>query len=167
MKKLADIIVLAVMAVIAAVFIWWLDLAWGGGVPWWFYAVYVGLCSLFLVPLVVWRFKRIKMALYAAFVLSTVVLAMVPLTPRDYFLRRFHNVKPGMATAQVDSVLQQYANRRWDDKIIGHENWLPEEFKNADEMVTFRHSADAAFNADEGEVYFRNGRVLGTRFLPD
>ncbi|MCX6345641.1 MAG: hypothetical protein NT018_11315 [Armatimonadetes bacterium] len=150
-------------------FIWWVSFGWGGGLGWPFFAGYTAICSLFLIPLALAGFKRKGWLVFSIFILSVVILGAVPWTPREHFLQYFNRIKPGMTASQVDSLMEHHYLEKHIYKITKDYNkdYLPENVKNADQAASYRHSDDGAYNADIGEIYYRNGRVLNTRFLPD
>ncbi len=169
MRKSADVIALAIVAALAVWVSFCIHDFGSGGMTWLWTPLYAGFLSLFLLPLVIWRFKRVKLVIYLAFLLSAVVFAVVPTTSRDFFVRRLDSLQPGMTISQVDVAMRQYSGRRYDGGVVRRQDrkWLPEKFANADRVVSFRHSDDSAYNADVGTVFFSNGRVLGTEFSPD
>jgi hypothetical protein len=112
---------------------------------------------LFLLPLTLWRRNRVKLAVYTALIFSIVVLAAVPWTPRDHFVRRLHQVKPGMTIKQADTLMKPYKKWRYPKQGI---------YKD-DQSVSYRHSDSSEYNCDIGEIYFKNGHVVKTDFSAD
>lgn len=111
MRKQLDTIGTAALAILAAGSVWWLVPA-NGFLPWFGFAVIALAVSIFILPVVLWRFKKVKLAIYGAFVLSLVALALVqclaygaPRNQRIDSLLVERKVRVGMRPEEVESVL--------------------------------------------------------------
>ena len=150
MKRYWDVAVLAVAAIVCAIlfqgiqdfeaYMWsWLDTC-----------ICAGILSVFLLPLVFWRFKRVKLGLYVAFLLSGCGAEIGPTTSRAFFLRRLDLIKPGMTVSQVDAIM----------KPVMIERFSSMDKHGQSGVISYRHSNEGMYNADIGEAKFRNGKVI-------
>jgi len=140
--------------------------------------------TLLLVPFLVRQPSRLKFAIHALLTLSLLVLYLVPWNYRKPFLRDFDKVEIGMTVAEVDAIMGEYmqgtgwrippgsASPTGQLTEVSSGITLATSNSPAGELVirdsiTYRHSNDGAFNSDWGVVKFKNGRVIGKRFMPD
>jgi hypothetical protein len=82
-----------------------------------------------------------------------VLLHLVPWNSRKVFLAEFNRIQPGMTIDQAHATLAAHAiepDRQTDETVRG-----------------YKHSRSPRFDSDIGMVYFANGRVTKTEFLPD
>lgn len=134
-------------------------------IPLWFYAVYAAVwtvgCITFFEPPV----RVGALIVHTVFLISLLVLHLVPWTPRKPFLQDLRRVQVGMKEQQVEAIMGKY---------IGGTGWpayaSPTVEDGELELVgarVYRHSNHGNYNADWGIVRFENGRVVKTEFSPD
>lgn len=98
--------------------------------------------------------RRTSLSIFAVLFLGLTVLHSVPWTSRKEFLRHSGEVRIGMATEEVVSILRGY-------------EYL--EVPHSSDLIvrTFFHSRTGRFDSDCGVVTFAGGRVAQVEFLPD
>ena len=70
--------------------------------------VYCLVCLALLAPLVVWRFRRAKLWICAAFCALLAAAVLVPWTPGERFMMRTESLKPGISIEQMKAVMNPY-----------------------------------------------------------
>lgn len=182
-QRRPDMLILVVLTLAAAVLVSLIEIGLGCCLSLKAYGVYAAVCSAVFIPLVFWRFRAAKVALYIVFMAWLAVLWAVPWTSRKPFLRDLFSIKPGMTVAQADTIMSPYIREgsvrpvKWAylrpiEERAGRRLVLTDiRGRRTDDtplsQICYRHSNSAAFNADLGEVYFLRGRVVYVEFLPD
>lgn len=116
------------------------------------YATYGTLCGL----LVLWLRapRRTSLFIVAVIFLGLTILHVVPWTSRKVFLRHFGEIRVGMATEKVLSIMRGYGYRE-----VPHGSGMIDR--------AFFHSRTGRFDSDCGVVTFVEGRVIKAEFSPD
>lgn len=116
------------------------------------YAAYGALCGILILGLR--KPRRTSLTFGAVVFLGLAILHAVPWTSRKVFLRHFDELRVGMTTEEVLSIMRGYEYR---------------EVPHAPDSIvrTFFHSRSGRFDSDSGVVSFIGGRVVEVKFLPD
>ncbi|HTQ03835.1 MAG TPA: hypothetical protein VMI54_08250 [Polyangiaceae bacterium] len=125
---------------------------------WYFFGTIVSLVALALTGASLMSLPRtIAGVLGTGLVAATIGVLGYPWTSRDRFLGDFQQIRPGMGAADVDARLRQY--------FAGP--LAPRRGREPDLCRIYHHSFEPAWNADLGEVCFRDKVVVSTEFYPD
>jgi hypothetical protein len=105
----------------------------------------------------------------AAFHVACVGLAamLIPWHPRQVFVRNLESLT-GKSVAEVRAIMRPYMAN--EPTQLSGDLYVPEELRPSRPtlLLSYRwNDTDGAFDADVGEVFFRDGRVVGTRFDAD
>jgi hypothetical protein len=142
---------LALGALVAIGLLVLLEIALKLAVPAPFYLGGAGFCILVSIARVWRRGRSMKvLALGATFLLTLALLYWTPWSTRKPFLRALDHVEAGMTPERVSAIMRGYEVSK-----AGLDFWK------------FRHGTEARFNSDWGLVYFKDGVVDRTEFLPD
>ena len=180
-----SLLVISVIAIAIATFIdfvcaWVLPIS----LRWPFYVCYSGFWLLLMLSDLANRFNNYKLLVVLAFLSAMVAIYFIPWSTRKPFLRHLYSIKPGMTVSEVESIMSGYMKGSglpwppiWDDE--------PKSFSSTSSTTTqgvikgedgeieipgsiiYRHSDEGSFNADWGQVNFKDGRVESVEFLPD
>jgi hypothetical protein len=160
--------------------------ALGAGVLWWIYEMggfVAGESNLpFLAPFiwlplvacwyslgVIWVGKMGKkwyVAFLAALTLLSYPIYKQPWNPRSIFVSKLGNLT-GKSLTQVQSEMKAYLPS---GLSVAEEQYVPEEIwvKGVTHQTSYRwNETDGRYNAEIGQVFVRDGIVVGTKFLPD
>jgi hypothetical protein len=123
--------------------------------PGWLYAT-IGIVAVVLAGLVMAIHSTLKRWALTFLLLSLLGVSLRTLYAIDWstrkpFQRDLNQIQPGMSKAEVEQIMRGYIH-----------GWDPSRG-----MLWFRHSEEAAFNADAGIVTLQNGRVVSVEFSPD
>jgi hypothetical protein len=100
-------------------------------------------------------------------VLATVPLYLQPWNPRVVFVRTMNSLVPGTTESEVRRVMAGYLGGCLRE---AGPQYMPEELADAGatHVMSYRwNETDGRYNSDIAQVYLRDGRVVGTQFLPD
>ena len=95
-------------------------------------------------------------------------MMLTPWHPRKQFIAKLNSIQVGMTIDEVDQIMDGYMlgfGRGLDRVVPAYPTG--EERKVAKGNMTYRWSKSASYNADWGRVFFEEGRVVKTEFLPD
>ncbi|MCH7904620.1 MAG: hypothetical protein IH944_08660 [Armatimonadetes bacterium] len=123
---------------------------------------------VFVLPFVLFHFARWKVAVCALAVLLYFGMMLTPWHPRKQFIAKLNSIQVGMTIDEVDQIMDGYMlgfGRGLDRVVPAYPTG--EERKVAKGNMTYRWSKSASYNADWGRVFFEEGRVVKTEFLPD
>lgn len=101
----------------------------------------------------------LQMGVIAAGLVLILSVRFVDWNSRKPFLRDLYKVRVGMSVPDVQSIMGGYLTTPSTEE--------PEVNKLEDELIVYRPSNEAAYNADLGEITVRNGRVVAVRYLGD
>jgi len=99
------------------------------------------------------RLRITVVAIYALLILST---RFVDWNSRKPFMRDLLRLREGMTGQQVKVIMGRYVT----DQDAA-------DVSQANGTLSYRHSNEAEYNADWGEVTLREGKVVGAEFSPD
>jgi hypothetical protein len=101
----------------------------------------------------------LQMSVLAAGLIFILSVRFVDWNSRKPFLRDLYKVRLGMSVPDVQSIMGGYLTTASTEE--------PEFNKLEDELIVYRPSNEAAYNADLGEITVRSGRVVAVRYLGD
>ena len=144
----------------------WYFLTFGGGI----------LFALMLRAQWDWLSRRQVVALGGC-VFGALLILGLPFTSRDFFLMDFNRIAPGMTKSEVETIMEDYLTGTGIPQFPGVTTIVDGSHRyevdpSASDLSprgcqTFRHSTDAAWNADWGTVCYENGKVTSVSFSPD
>ena len=107
-----------------------------------------------------------KIAAVAATLLIACAALIVPWHPRQVFVRKVDTLT-GHSLDQVQREMKSYTASPPTE--LEDSRYVPDELiaRKPDLLVTYRWSRHWAYDSDLGQVFLRNGKVVGTRFLAD
>ena len=139
------------------------------GTGWnWFLAGFVIAAGVFVAPFVLLHFARWKLAVCGLAVILIFAMMLTPWHPRKQFIAKLDSIQVGMTIDEVEQIMDGYMlgfGRGMDRVVPAYPKG--EERKVATGNMTYRWSESASYNADWGRVFFEEGRVVKTEFLPD
>ena len=124
--------------------------------------------GLFVVPFVLLHFARWKLVVCALVILLCFGMMLTPWHPRKQFIAKLNSIEVGMTIDEVEQIMDGYMlgfGRGLDRVVPAYPTG--EERKVTTGNMTYRWSTAASYNADWGRVFFEEGRVVKTEFLPD
>lgn len=124
--------------------------------------------GVFVLPFVLLHFARWKLTVCAVAVLLYIGMMLTPWHPRKQFIAKLDSIQVGMKIDEVEQIMDGYMlgyGRGMDPVVPAYPDG--EDRETATGHMTYRWSTASSFNADWGMVYFEEGRVVKTEFLPD
>lgn len=112
--------------------------------------------------------NRVHFGIMLAFSVLSVLFVYQPWNPRRVFVQKLSGLHEGMTVPDVQQRMAGYFGGEVFESSGGP--YVPEELsgKGVTHQMSYRwNETDGRFNADIGQVFLRDGHVVGTRFLPD
>lgn len=148
---------------------------------WQFYLLMAVLALILLLPVYLQFRRKQELWLFLGFNISLLALHFLTLTPVKTFTKFYLDIKNGMTIQEVQSLFDQrfpkggrFRQPEW-ELHYGHngvlENRDPEEKGFAaipDQNLNYiLDPKDGRYDAEIMSVYFKDGKVVGTKYLPD
>lgn len=169
------------LAVLGGLLFAFLELMIAASFPFYGFLTFAIVWSLLLLPFLIWRRSLTNCVVYVAFLVVLTRLYLTPWNSRKAFLWDFRRIQIGMTVEEVEAVMGSYIRGTgWPPHPSKDEGELvalgsPSRYKytcRGDEIVlvdclVFRHDDHGLFDSDWGVVRVKDGRVVGTEFMPD
>lgn len=109
--------------------------------------------------------SKVHLGILAATTVLGIAFAWQPWSPRIHFVRKLNSIERGASEADVRRTMAGYLDAYLHETS---DKYLPEHLRNqgVTHCISYRWS-NGGFNADIAQIFLKDGRVLGTRFLPD
>jgi hypothetical protein len=144
---------------------------------WQFYLVMAGFSLILLLPVYLQYRRKQELWLFLGFNISLLALYFVTLSPVKPFTKFYLDVKNGMKVEEVQGLFKEHFPQ--DGKFRQPEWSLNDSLENIDSeqkgfvTVSDQHlnyildPNDGRYNAEILIVYFQDGKVVKTKYLPD
>jgi hypothetical protein len=148
---------------------------------WQFYLIMAVLALILLLPVYLISRRKQELWLFVGFTISLLALQFSTIAPNKTFTRFYLDIKNGMTIQEVQSLFDQrfpkggrFRQPEWslkDETIADAENHKLNGMKFIATPNQNLHYIldpnDSRYNAEFMTVYFKDGKVVGTRYLPD
>ncbi|MDQ2985854.1 MAG: hypothetical protein M3R13_03925 [Armatimonadota bacterium] len=109
--------------------------------------------------------SKVHLGVLVAATVLGIAFAWQPWSPRIQFVRNLNSIERCASEADVRKIMAGYLDAYFHETS---DQYLPETLRNqgVTHCISYRWS-NGRLDADIAEVFLKDGRVLGTRFLPD
>jgi hypothetical protein len=176
-----ELIVEIVFLIALFIFGFFLDYKLAASFSWQFYLFMAVLALILLLPVYLESRRKQELWLFLGFNISLLALKFLTFSPVKPFTKFHLDIKDGMTIQEVQSLFNQHFPKEgrfrqpeWqlnDETIADTENhklngrkFIATPNQNLNYILDL---TDARYNAEVITVYFKDGKVVGTNYLPD